>query len=484
MPCANAHKRQRQEAIKLCKPRIIVKDSDLCKKCNCLFDVEPKELDCSGKNLTDWITTDEWNILQKGDVTFETLNFKNNSLKTIPVLPMYPVKYLYLSDNQIDNITIGAFQYLNVLHTLDLSHNKITAKVLVPDVFRGQYDPKAYLPLNNLKELNLGYNDLHSLDADLFEHAPALETLILCQNSFQVIDKLSETAISGLFHMKTLDLSYMELEELPQSFLNGPRELETLILSGNEFDELPETLKLAKNLRQLVLDDNLFEEFNGEEIFPLLPNLRYLSISYMPELKRIGKNAFSDLQNLTTLIASSNPKLSYIDEKAFSKNTTNPLILSYPPMHELYLHNNNLTILPRELFERWDNIQMLDLRFNPWVCDCSNKWLVESIIVQVNATTPNLVTNVECNSPADLKSVPIIDYEPKSSCYKGKNEGTSGSSLVLIGLLVGILISIPIAIGGFALYRRGYFNWLRRGNSRNDNRNMYDRANFSDDFHI
>lgn len=84
-------------------------------------------------------------------------------------------------------------------------------------------------------------------------------------------------------------------------------------------------------------------------------------MSYMPDLEEIGAGAFSELQSmlitnnfqkfehsnlyflffldLTTLILASNPKLGRIDVRAFSKNTTNPEILSYPPMEKVNYGN-------------------------------------------------------------------------------------------------------------------------------------------------
>lgn len=147
-------------------------------------------------------TKDDWNTLVNGDVIFTTIKLVNNSITHIPVLPAYPVENLYLSFNQINNITDGAFQNLNKLAKLDLSHNNLTTKILDPDVFKGQYSADKYEPINSLIELDLAYNDLHALQNDLFEHVPNLETLILCKNTFQVIDTSTLVAIASLTSLK------------------------------------------------------------------------------------------------------------------------------------------------------------------------------------------------------------------------------------------------------------------------------------------
>lgn len=154
---------------------------------------------------------DEWKILQNGDVTFDVIKFEHNNIKNLTGFPNYPVKNLYLGFNQIETIAKSAFANLTELAKLDLSHNKLQLKALDPDIFRGAYDVHDFLPLGKMIELDLGYNDLHSLDADVFEHLPHLETLILSGNTFQVVDHNAAVAISGLVFLKVskkiLDLS-------------------------------------------------------------------------------------------------------------------------------------------------------------------------------------------------------------------------------------------------------------------------------------
>ncbi|XP_011186492.2 leucine-rich repeat neuronal protein 1 isoform X2 [Zeugodacus cucurbitae] len=464
-------------------PKINVMKSDLCKKCVCLSNPDYSQIDCSERKMNLLFSVDEWKILQNGDVTFDVIKFEHNNITNLTGFPSYPVKRLYLGFNHIETIAKSAFANLTQLTKLDLSHNKLKVKQLDPDVFRGVYDVHDYLPLGKMIELDLGYNELHSLDPDVFEHLPNLETLILSGNTFQVVDHNAATAISGLISLKTLDMSFMELAELPDYLLHGPRDLETIILTGNLFDELPDDLHLAPNLRELVLDENPIGNLTGDNVFPTLPYLTYLSMSYMPDLEEIGAGAFSELQNLTTLILASNPKLGRIDVNAFSKNTTNPEILAYPPMKKLHIHNNNLTTLEHKLFQRWDLITELDLRYNYWTCDCSNRWLIEVLMVQINNTTPLWIHDVNCYQPNALRNLPLIQLSTEENRLTCSIEGGSPSgSLFLIGLLVGILLCIPILLGSVAIWRRGCLGLNR--NNYGANRSLYNRANFNDELHI
>lgn len=182
------------------QPKIDIKKSKLCQKCKC--DIEYFQIDCSNKTLNSIFSKADWEILQNGDVLFETIKLEHNNITHIPVLPKYPVKNLYLGFNNINNISLGAFQNLAELTKLDLSNNKLNSKNLTPHVFKGQYAADKYEPLLNMKSLDLAYNELHTLKDDLFEHLPNLESLILCKNTFQVIDTSTVVAIASLTSLK------------------------------------------------------------------------------------------------------------------------------------------------------------------------------------------------------------------------------------------------------------------------------------------
>lgn len=111
---------------------------------------------------------------------------------------MEKITFIDLSHNEIKFIEKGAFRDLILIEEINLSHNKLTSDVLLPDVFEGRYDETVYEPLKELKTLRLSYNLLHSLKPDLFEHFPALENLFLDNNPFTIIDAVSETTISSV----------------------------------------------------------------------------------------------------------------------------------------------------------------------------------------------------------------------------------------------------------------------------------------------
>ncbi|XP_055855177.1 leucine-rich repeat neuronal protein 3 [Episyrphus balteatus] len=463
------------------KPVVITKDSLLCKRCSCIIDI--LELNCNNKSMTQWFNDDEWNTITNGNVQFITLRMEHNNLTNIPPLKPASVQNLYLGHNLINRIETAAFRNFINLTILDLSYNNLTTKSLRPEVFQGNYNAQNYQPMANLKQLDLGHNALHSLDADVFEHFPILEILNLGSNQFQVMDHQTEVAITGLVHLKTLDLSYMELKDLPDNLLHAPRDLENLILTGNLLDEVPDGIDRAVNLKSLTFDENLLVNLEKENVFPKMPKLEFLSISYSADLAKIGAGAFSNLQGLKKIQLSDNPKLSYIDPKAFANATVNPLIFDYPTLEELNLHNNNLTHLDHDLFERWDKIKSIDLRRNPWNCDSDNSWLIHTLMTQINETSPLLVKDVVCGAPSAWKSKQLSELNHDKNILRCESDSdTSSDGRLLIGLLIGLFVGIPISLGAVLAYRRGYFGLLfNRGHT---GQSLYNRASFQDDFHI
>lgn len=166
--------------------------------------------------------------------------------------------------NKIAKIQPRAFFNLTSLEILDLSNNRLTNLALQKEVFEGPYSADQYEPMKNLKWLSLSNNDIHALNADVFDHLNHLEVLFLDHNPFKIIDPNTASAIASLSTLKVLDLSFMELRTIPEHMLHAPRSLHTLNLTGNLFTKLPEALHFAVNLVELNLNDNPFEHIGGE----------------------------------------------------------------------------------------------------------------------------------------------------------------------------------------------------------------------------
>lgn len=174
----------------------IVKEesSTICKTCRCQS-FEPLEILCDNMNLSKMFLDADW----PNDITIISIdaNFESNNFTEIIKFPSLPLVNLNFRHNSIFAIEPAAFKNLSALVSLDLSWNKLRQQALFRDVFQGRYSNDEYQPIA-LKILKLGYNAIHSLNKDAFDHTPYLTTLELNDNPIKVIDHETAMAITSL----------------------------------------------------------------------------------------------------------------------------------------------------------------------------------------------------------------------------------------------------------------------------------------------
>ena len=87
------------------------------------------------------------------------------------------------------------------------------------------------------------------------------------------------------------------------------------------------------------------------------------------QISILPNNIFSNLSELQTLILSYN-KLQCIEEKAFSGLTK---------LRVLSLHGNDISMIPDNSFKDLVSISHIAMGANPLYCDCNLKWLAQWI---------------------------------------------------------------------------------------------------------
>lgn len=88
-------------------------------------------------------------------------------------------------------------------------------------LFQGKFSVDEYKPLTNLHTLKLGYNAIHTLKSDVFEHTPNLKSLTLDSNPFGVLDHATVMALSTLTYLEVSwhifrDIQFMFLYSVEQ----------------------------------------------------------------------------------------------------------------------------------------------------------------------------------------------------------------------------------------------------------------------------
>uniref|UniRef100_A0A8D2ZKP6 Lumican n=1 Tax=Scophthalmus maximus TaxID=52904 RepID=A0A8D2ZKP6_SCOMX len=187
----------------------------------------------------------------------------SRKLKSVPVVPT-GIKYLYLQNNQIDEIKAGVFDNVTAeLRWLVLDNNQITnAKIAKGTIDKLTVLEKLFFsnngltgpvipPSKALDELKIMHNKLSKFPSGLLSDKENLTSVNLQHNH------LTSDAISGAFKgpkkLLSLDVSHNKLKKLPAGV---PSSLEILYADYNDIDSV------------------------GTGYLNKLPSLQYLRISH------------------------------------------------------------------------------------------------------------------------------------------------------------------------------------------------------------
>ena len=174
--------------------------SELCKKCACQNEM-PFLVNCTSKSMNSAPLFPDWPNNEVLNSSIEA-QFDENQFTEITQFPELPLVKLSYRGNVIQMIQKSAFKFLKNLEYLDLSENQLTHESLNGDVFEGKFNEVDYEPIPQ-KTLKLGYNMIHSIDKDAFNHlATHLEILELNNNPLNVIDHQTAMAITTLRKLK------------------------------------------------------------------------------------------------------------------------------------------------------------------------------------------------------------------------------------------------------------------------------------------
>ncbi|XP_071950839.1 toll-like receptor 2 [Antedon mediterranea] len=220
-------------------------------------------------------------------------------------------------------------------------------------------------------------------------------------------------------------------------------------LNNNSFSTSP-------NLEFLRLDDNHFKYTHIEKkAFHGLKKLKYFSLSENRYLNKLLASWFVDLISLETLQAN-NCGLSLIESNSFRNSKqlkeihiSGNNIVSLPTnifqnlssLNYIYMDNNKLPYIPNEAFKGSDhiliiavndnllstisehvgiqslnNLQILNVAYNKFLCDCELVWFRNWI--QATNVTIEKLNNTECNDDKN-RYKELVDFDPTSiECRK------------------------------------------------------------------
>ncbi|XP_044042679.1 lumican [Siniperca chuatsi] len=266
----------------------------------------------------------------------------NRKLKFVPIVPT-GIKYLYLQNNQIEEIKAGVFDNVtDVLRWLVLDNNQITnAKIAKGTIDKLTALEKLFFSNNNLTEpvvppsksldeLKMMHNKLSKFPSGLLIDKENLTSINLQHN------QLTSDAIAGAFKgpkkLLSLDVSHNKLKKLPAGI---PSSLEILYADYNDIDgvgagylnKLPSLQYLRISHNKLVDSGLPAGVFNASSLVEL--DLSFNKLQSIPEIN----------EQLEQLYLQAN-EINKFDLASFCK-FIGPL--NYSRLKHLRLDANNIT---------------------------------------------------------------------------------------------------------------------------------------------
>nr|XP_023014482.1 leucine-rich repeat neuronal protein 1-like [Leptinotarsa decemlineata] len=334
------------------------------------------EIQCFCNQVTDWETglpqvradCSVMNIESIPDRIESDLNFLDLTGNNIRVLDPKLQKLsssnlnvLILKLNQISKVDSEFFLALPNLSELDLSDNYITS--LDHQIFQNQ---------NNLHRLDLSYNRIETLPDKIFQSMGKLRDLDLSYNHLGNTLRRAGTFTGRLGvtpNLTHLGLNGLNITVLPSDAFDGFKKLVSLHLADNNFTDIP---NVPYSLEKLDLSLNRFTYLSAKYLN--YPSLKTLELNGLPFLRSIHHYAFYNLYALEKLTIRYCPNLEEFSELAFdvvSKDT------SHKHFKFLSLEGNGLRTLNASYKAFFRQMNHVDLRHNPWRCDCDILWIQE-----------------------------------------------------------------------------------------------------------
>ncbi|KAM3964947.1 toll-like receptor 7 [Aphomia sociella] len=312
-------------------------------------------------------------------------------LRGLKTLKLRTMNTEWNSNKELD-LSLGAFNGLRELHTLDLAYNNI--RKIPSDLF---------CALENIISLNLTHNKIKFVDELGFGHkcGSTLQTIDLSHNDIMSLpadseilhlrrltqlflqnNKISELPVdvfSDLLSLKVVNLSNNAINYLPEGLFYNTREIREIYMQDNELEILPK--RIFNRLEQLLVLDlsanKLRSDHIEDETFGGLIRLIVLDLSHNA-VARISRNMFKDLFFLQILSLNNNT-IGHIEDNAFSPlfnlhtlnlgqnkirtiedHVFNGLFI----LNKLNLNNNLLSYVSDNAFKNCSDLKELDLSSN------------------------------------------------------------------------------------------------------------------------
>ncbi|KAH9645155.1 hypothetical protein HF086_005700 [Spodoptera exigua] len=295
--------------------------------------------------------------------TVKILDLSNNLLEELSAeLNLMPnLIKLYLQHNQISSLADDSFVSLKHLEYLDLSYNRIQKLNLT------------LMNLKMLKTIDLSHNHLLKLSGYEINR---MGGLVYFNASYNMITSVESSCFNQAKYLESVDFSYNYINTTIESVLfDANYRLHYLNLSYNSISGIQDNSFSNTNLFDINLKNNTISGALKENTFTGLAAISSLDLSQQ-NVDAIKNKAFSSMHSLMHLNLSSN-NIKEIENSSFYNSSITTLDLSRNKVYqlnflqnnllnltELYLNDNNITIVEKNTFVNQTQLIKLDLSMN------------------------------------------------------------------------------------------------------------------------
>ncbi|XP_072932472.1 tsukushi-like [Epargyreus clarus] len=392
-------------------------------KCVCLNKNEGLKISCSSHS-----TVLAANYTLSDNVT--TLDLSRNNLTRIqrPLVSDTLIELL-LNSNQIEEIANDTLR-LPSLKILDLSHNNL--KFIHKDTFS---------QINNLECLNLTNNKFNAFGNINFYYLKKLQEIVFDDNNIGPSlenHSLFEGGLQLTKEIQSISLRNVNLTANNKHvFLDAREHLKKLILSHNNMTDF---IDLPDKLVYLDLSSNPIKRI-PRDVFIFTTDLSVLKLNNIL-IEEVQGFAFFYLCSLHHLELEKNRNLKQFSPLAWGRVIVKDQIDLF--VNNLTLRGSNLTSLDVKMAGIFKKIKRVDLRDNPWICDCRIAWLQEIEI-------PEELMDFRCSSPSNLFNRRI--HEVNSTEFICEEEKISEESNPIITIAIYcILLTFAVLMMYFFIF--------------------------------
>ncbi|XP_030600987.1 matrix-remodeling-associated protein 5 [Archocentrus centrarchus] len=215
--------------------------------------------------------------------------------------------------------------------------------------------------------------------------------------------------------VKHMNLGFNRINKIADKSLAGLRKLELLMVHGNDIHDLPDgVFRELISLQMLKISYNKLKEIRRHTLQGLWSVAR-LHLDHN-RLEFIHPDAFQGLTSLRLLQLEGN-QLQQLHPETFTTFTVKSHF-HVSTLRHLYLSDNGLTSVPSRLMATMPQLENLYLDRNPWMCDCSMRWLHDwdkkspgVLKCKKDRTLPGGQLCPMCSSPRHLQAKDLLDVE-------------------------------------------------------------------------